>query len=111
MNGFLFILRNTKNFYKITDILASQYVLYHAGIGRLISLLFWQRKPIVNAGDKMECKQVLILEDEPNTRKLLVKAITNEKQTELSAAVGTLAEAVKHVDLHGYPDLLLVDIA
>ncbi|MBN4076852.1 response regulator transcription factor [Mariprofundus ferrooxydans] len=58
----------------------------------------------------MECKQVLILEDEPNTRKLLAKAIANEKQLELSAAFGTLTEAKEHIDLHGCPDILLVDL-
>jgi len=58
----------------------------------------------------MESKQVLILEDEPNTRKLLVKAISGDKQLKLSAALGTLAEAKEHLEQHGCPELLLVDL-
>jgi len=67
-------------------------------------------KILRGVGHNMRRKQVLILEDEPNTRKLLAKTIADNEQLELSVASGTLTEAIEHLEQHGYPDLLLVDL-
>ena len=58
----------------------------------------------------MSCCQVLIVEDEKNTRDFLCIVIDNHQKLSLLGSIGSISEAREAIVEHGAPDILLIDL-